>query len=179
MPKDTVVFQQGDEGTTFYILYSGAVKVIVQDAANAMDHGSTVCVLEDGDSFGELALLGNGLRAATAMTVMSTQLLCVEKVAYDNSLHRTLAIFGSSRSRRLDSAARIGVSPVARRAWPAVELPAARGEKAREHALGNWTHAGRRAVKRRRRGGGGGNSGRRCVLIFGLRLEHGGWRGVR
>ena len=89
---DESIFVQGEEGTTFYIIYSGAVKVMVQEKdyirKNSNDVGSCVCVLEDGDSFGELALLGNGLRAATVMTAMPTQLLRVEKEAYDHSLHR-------------------------------------------------------------------------------------------
>ena len=92
--KDHVVFEQGDEGSVFYIIYSGAVKVMVADprmeraSSLGSQYGSCVAALEDGDSFGELALLGNGLRAATVLTAMSTQLLRVEKVAYETSLHR-------------------------------------------------------------------------------------------
>ena len=69
-----------------YIIYSGAVKVMVKDKES--HDASCVCVLEDGDSFGELALLGNGLRAATVQPSMPTQLLLVEKHAYDESLQR-------------------------------------------------------------------------------------------
>jgi len=90
--KNQLIFQQGDEGTTFYVIYSGAIKVLVLDArtgfGGATGFGSNVCVLEDGDSFGELALLGNGLRAATVVAAMPTLLLRIEKAAYDNSLHR-------------------------------------------------------------------------------------------
>ena len=88
--KDTVIFEQGDEGTSFFILFTGAVKVLVNRGGlqGAEGYGSCVCVLEDGDSFGELALLGNGIRAATIMSAMPTQLLRVEKVAYDLCLHR-------------------------------------------------------------------------------------------
>lgn len=93
--KDHTVFEQGDEGEVFYIIYSGAVKVLVADSRSSptgmgspREFGSCVCVLEDGDSFGELALLGNGRRAATIVTAMPTQLLRVEKTAYENSLHR-------------------------------------------------------------------------------------------
>lgn len=86
VPADEPIFTQGDEGTTFYIIYSGAVKVMVKDKES--HDASCVCVLEDGDSFGELALLGNGLRAATVQPSMPTQLLLVEKHAYDESLQR-------------------------------------------------------------------------------------------
>ena len=56
VPKDHVIFQQGDEGSTFYIIDIGAVKVLVLDerlsASGAPNrYGSCVCVLEDGDSF--------------------------------------------------------------------------------------------------------------------------------
>ena len=50
--------------------------------------GACVCVLEDGDSFGELALLANGIRHATVITAMPTQLLKVEKDAYKRSLQK-------------------------------------------------------------------------------------------
>ena len=137
--KDEAVFEQGQHGSTFYIIYSGAVRVFVSDAnatgagasAGAVpsvgataaprfrgtmgqapgtaptaepgpasrtptrrrlpgaepdpsEHeafGTCVCVLEDGDSFGELALLGNGKRAATVLPAMDTILLRVEKEA--------------------------------------------------------------------------------------------------
>ena len=82
---DFEVFRQGDLGTTFYVIVSGAVKIYIQDGKE-MEPGICVCVLEDGDSFGELALLGNGKRAATAVTAMPTTFLLVEKDSYDESL---------------------------------------------------------------------------------------------
>ena len=84
--KESVVFSQGDEGTTFYIIYKGAATVYVPDEDREKGQGSLgqaatalqslarrrgsvvtadglrlarqqtcVCMLEDGDSFGELA----------------------------------------------------------------------------------------------------------------------------
>ena len=38
-----------------------------------------MCVLEDGDSFGELALLGNGFRNATVITALPTMFFKIEK----------------------------------------------------------------------------------------------------
>ena len=88
VPKDTAVFSQGDEGTTFYVIHLGAAKVLVHDWRSTKAHGTCVCTLEDGDSFGELALLGNGIRNATVMTAMPCQLLKVEKEAYERSLQK-------------------------------------------------------------------------------------------
>ena len=37
LPKETVLFSQGDEGTTFYIVFRGAVKAYVNDSPGAVD----------------------------------------------------------------------------------------------------------------------------------------------
>ena len=50
--------------------------------------GTCVCVLEDGDSFGELALMGNGIRQASVVTAMPTHFLKIEKKAYELSLQK-------------------------------------------------------------------------------------------
>ena len=85
------IFDQGDTGSTFYVIYKGGVKVYVKDTKQPQPSGSIgtcVVTLEDGDSFGELALLGNDLRAATCLTAMPSQLLCIEKDAYQKSVER-------------------------------------------------------------------------------------------
>jgi len=96
---EQTIIKQGETGYIFYIIYTGGVRVHVHNERSATNGdvtpsdssaptvGSCVCVLEDGDSFGEIALLGNGLRAATIIAARKTQLLRVEKAAYDKSLH--------------------------------------------------------------------------------------------
>ncbi|KAL1524444.1 hypothetical protein AB1Y20_019339 [Prymnesium parvum] len=88
LPKDTVIFKQGDYGDAFYIVFRGAVKVYVnkETSGRTTRLGSCVGVLEDGDSFGELAFMGDGKRNATIMTSIPTRLLKVEKGAYQRSL---------------------------------------------------------------------------------------------
>jgi len=90
LDKEECVFSQGDEGTTFYVIYLGATKVYIKELGGALarSKGACVCVLEDGDSFGELALLGNGIRNATVVTAIPTILLKVEKDAYEQSLQK-------------------------------------------------------------------------------------------
>ena len=123
IPKDTAIFEQGDEGTSFYVIYLGAAKVYVdyekpsRAASLGMMGGlsstklgaqvatsqvevdleggnksspkpSCVCVLEDGDSFGELALMGSGVRQASVRTAMPTHLLKIDKDVYDRSLQK-------------------------------------------------------------------------------------------
>ena len=63
------IVTQGDIGTTFYIILSGTARVLKNYTGTTHSEGIHVSEdghdLQPGDSFGELALIGNGLRAAT------------------------------------------------------------------------------------------------------------------
>jgi CRP/FNR family transcriptional regulator, cyclic AMP receptor protein len=76
-PKDTVVFFENEEGDSFFMILEGRVKVTILG-----DDGREVILsmLGPGDFFGEMALLDNEPRSATAIAVEETELL---------SLHRT------------------------------------------------------------------------------------------
>ncbi|KAJ7389806.1 Rap guanine nucleotide exchange factor 4 [Desmophyllum pertusum] len=53
--KGTVLFNEGEEGISWYIILKGSVNVVV--------HGKgVVCQLKEGDDFGKLALVNNALR---------------------------------------------------------------------------------------------------------------------
>lgn len=59
--KGTVLFSEGEEGISWYIILKGSVNVVV--------HGKgVVCQLNEGDDFGKLALVNNALRTATIET---------------------------------------------------------------------------------------------------------------
>src|SRR5262245_18133822 len=76
-PKDTVVFFENEEGDTFFMILEGRIKVTILG-----DDGREIIlsVLGPGDFFGEMALLDNEPRSATAIAVEDAELL---------SLHRT------------------------------------------------------------------------------------------
>ncbi|XP_045027027.1 rap guanine nucleotide exchange factor 4 isoform X3 [Daphnia magna] len=58
---ETVLFNQGDEGVSWYVILKGSVNVVI--------HGKgVVTTLQDGDDFGQLALINNAPRAATIIT---------------------------------------------------------------------------------------------------------------
>ncbi|XP_065559273.1 rap guanine nucleotide exchange factor 4-like isoform X3 [Artemia franciscana] len=57
----TILFQQGDEGTSWYVILKGSVNVVI--------HGKGVVnMLKEGEDFGQLALVNNAPRAATIVT---------------------------------------------------------------------------------------------------------------
>ena len=74
-PGHTVV-HEGDQGDKFYIIVRGRVEVtkIVADGST-----QTVNVLEDGDHFGEIALLKSIPRIATVTTTISTVFLTLQR----------------------------------------------------------------------------------------------------
>ena len=76
-PKDTVVFFENEEGDFFFTIVQGRIKVTILG-----DDGREIIlsVLGPGDFFGEMALLDNEPRSATAIAVEDSELL---------SLHRT------------------------------------------------------------------------------------------
>lgn len=71
VPKDTVVFQQGQIGNYFYIIKSGKVKLLIDEVEKK--------TLQTGDSFGELALLHGAVRSGTIKTIKDTYLWCLER----------------------------------------------------------------------------------------------------
>ena len=65
-PADRLVVHEGDPGDKFYIIVRGAVRVTT--AATGVEQ--ELAVLQDGDHFGEIALLQDVPRTATIHTRM-------------------------------------------------------------------------------------------------------------
>ena len=87
-PKDSVVFFENEQGDFFFMILEGRIKVTILG-----DDGREVILtlLASGDFFGEMALLDNEPRSATAIAVEDTELL---------SLHRNdfQAVLSDNRS---------------------------------------------------------------------------------
>lgn len=83
-PPDTNIIRQGEIGDKFYILLDGKADVYLTDAG-----GSQILVnqLGKGSYFGEMALLGNGVRTAT---VKASPDSTVSAVALDNEAFNKL-----------------------------------------------------------------------------------------
>jgi CRP/FNR family transcriptional regulator, cyclic AMP receptor protein len=82
-PKDTVVFFENEEGDSFFIIVDGRIKVTILG-----DDGREVIlsVLSRGDFFGEMALLDNEPRSATAIAVEDTELLSLHRNDFQSVL---------------------------------------------------------------------------------------------
>jgi signal transduction histidine kinase len=66
IPAHTVLFHQGDNADSMYVILAGAVKVVGEDAQGVTFELSQ---LQAGDFFGELALIDGGTRSATIETL--------------------------------------------------------------------------------------------------------------
>jgi CRP-like cAMP-binding protein len=75
LPKNQIVFQQGDEADRFFILVDGQVH-IERD-------GEVIATLGAGSFFGESALLVRGKRSATVWTLQDSSLWSVSYEAFE------------------------------------------------------------------------------------------------
>ncbi len=78
-PKDTVVFFENEEGDSFFMILDGRIKVTILG-----DDGREIILslLGAGDFFGEMALLDNEPRSATAIAVEETELLILNRADF-------------------------------------------------------------------------------------------------
>ncbi|XP_031561310.1 cAMP-dependent protein kinase type I-alpha regulatory subunit-like [Actinia tenebrosa] len=83
-----IIIQQGDEGDNFYIIDSGEVEVLVNNAV--------VNTISEGGSFGELALIYGTPRAATIKAKTDVKLWAIDRVTY-----RRILMGSQIRKRRM------------------------------------------------------------------------------
>jgi len=88
-PKDTVVFFENEEGDFFFTITEGRIKVTILG-----DDGREVIlsVLGPGDFFGEMALLDNEPRSATAIAVEESELLSLHRNDFQTVLNENKSI---------------------------------------------------------------------------------------
>lgn len=84
-PADRVVVREGTPGNRFYLIAHGQVSVVKKGADGKP---KTVGVLEDGDYFGEIALIKNIPRSATIRTLTPCVMLSLHRDIFQNLLDR-------------------------------------------------------------------------------------------
>ena len=99
VPAGETVFRQGDDGDHFYIVDSGEIEIEID--------GREANVLGPGDYFGEIALLRDIPRTATARARKETQLYTLEREAF---LGAVTGNSGSSEAAEMLVVARLGLT---------------------------------------------------------------------
>ena len=80
-----LVFQEGSEGDCAYLIESGKVEIsIVRD-----NRYLSVCILSKGDLFGEMALIDNDVRTASAKAIEETCLIRFYRDLIETKLSKT------------------------------------------------------------------------------------------
>lgn len=81
-PGDFIFFE-GDLENHFYIIETGAVQIFTK---TKLGKRIDICLLNDGESFGEFALLDNKPRSAAAQAVTEVKLIKVSAEGYEQLL---------------------------------------------------------------------------------------------
>jgi CRP-like cAMP-binding protein len=93
---DSYIFREGDPGRSLFIIATGQVQI--RRAASGRPD-TVLELLEAGDSFGELALLDDEPRSASALAVADTEALVIDRHEFFELLREdsrfTLALLGS------------------------------------------------------------------------------------
>lgn len=83
-----VVFREGDPGKALFIVIDGTVRII----KGSNPSGQELAVLGKGTAFGELALIGDAPRYASAVTAEPATLLILYKSYFDELLNDNNAV---------------------------------------------------------------------------------------
>ena len=84
-PKNTLIFSEGDEPDSLYIVLKGRVWILLN---NPDGKELVLNIHKKGDYFGEMALIDDAPRSATAMTKEEVQLLVLRGNEFKNMLRK-------------------------------------------------------------------------------------------
>lgn len=82
IPKGTVLFREGDPGKEMYVLQSGKVAI----SKKVRDTEKILAVLGPGEFFGEMAIISNKPRNATATVADSARLLVIDPKTFESMI---------------------------------------------------------------------------------------------
>lgn len=94
IPKGTTIFEQGDSGQEMYLIASGGVRLLIGSG----QHKREIAALGPGAFFGELSLLGNVQRTATAETTVDSVLLRISRAVFTLMMQDDLEVVSSMMS---------------------------------------------------------------------------------
>jgi ATP-binding cassette subfamily B protein len=89
VPPGRVIINEGDQGHRFYIIIRGKVSVSATDEDG---HVHRVATLDDGDYFGEIALLADIPTTATVETLVSSIFLILQREQLQKLMHQHIEL---------------------------------------------------------------------------------------
>jgi len=75
IPPGTTLFQEGDKGEEMFIIQSGKVKI----SKRIRGVEKTLATLDKGEFFGEMAILNDKPRSASAETTEESEMLVIDR----------------------------------------------------------------------------------------------------
>jgi CRP/FNR family transcriptional regulator, cyclic AMP receptor protein len=88
IPAGTVLFHEGERGEEMFIVQSGKVKI----SKRIRGVEKTLATLEKGEFFGEMAILNDKPRSASAETIEECEMLVIDRKTFDALLRSNVEI---------------------------------------------------------------------------------------
>ncbi len=88
IPAGTVLFHEGDRGAEMFIIQSGRVKI----SKRIRGVEKTLATLEKGEFFGEMAILNDKPRSASAEAVEASELLAIDRKTFESLIRGNVEI---------------------------------------------------------------------------------------
>jgi CRP-like cAMP-binding protein len=82
LPAGTTIFREGDAGEEMFIIQSGQVKITKHTSTGE----KTLVILSEGDFFGEMAVIDNEPRSASAMTHTDAKLIVLNQEVFESTM---------------------------------------------------------------------------------------------
>jgi CRP-like cAMP-binding protein len=88
IPKGTVLFYEGDPGQEMYIIQAGKVRI----SKRVRNVEKTLVILGKGEFFGEMAILNNRPRSATATVVEDCKILIFDRETFETMIRNNAEV---------------------------------------------------------------------------------------
>ena len=88
LPAGTVLFYEGDPGQEMYIIQSGKVRI----SKRVHNVEKTLVILGKGEFFGEMAILNNRPRSATATVLEDCRILIIDRETFETMIRSNAEI---------------------------------------------------------------------------------------
>lgn len=80
-----IIFSEGEAGTSMYVVIDGEVEI---SKRTSMDTSKTLITLRKGDIFGEMALIDQKARSATAIAAKASRLLVMDEALFVSMIEK-------------------------------------------------------------------------------------------